>query len=122
MIRTISCLAAALFACALPAAAQTDVSGEWAVTFSAPTGPVEITMYVAQQGPKLTGRLTSEAGEFPLRGTIEGDEVTITWSFPDAGRTIEITFEARAEGERMRGVAKLAGSGQGPMSAERTGQ
>ena len=96
-----------LLACALPVAAQTDAAGEWAVTFSTPSGPVEFTMYVTQEGPRLSGRLTSDAGEFPLRGTINGGNVTITWTFPDAGKMLEITFEAKVEGDQMNGTAKL---------------
>lgn len=111
-----------LMVCAWPASGQTDAAGEWAVTFAAPSGPVELTMYVSQDGPRLSGRLTSDAGEFPLRGTINGSNVTITWSLPDAGKILEITFEAKVEGERMNGIAKLGDRGQGPMSAERTGR
>jgi hypothetical protein len=111
-----------LVVCAWPASAQTDAAGEWAVTFSTPSGPVEFTMYVSQDGPRLSGRLTSDAGEFPLRGTINGSKVTITWSLPDAGKMLEITFEAQVEGDRMNGTAKLGDRGQGPMSGERTGR
>jgi hypothetical protein len=121
MIRTTAFLVAALLAYAVPAGAQVDAAGEWAVTFSTPSGPAEFTMYITQEGPRLTGRLTSDAGEFPLRGTIDGSSVTITWSFPDAGTVIEITFEATVDGERMTGTAKLRDRGQGPMSAQRTG-
>jgi phosphate-selective porin len=107
---------------AAPVSAQVDAAGEWAVSFSTPSGPVEFTMYVNQQGTRLTGRLTSDAGEFPLRGTVDGDNVTITWSMPDAGRVLEITFAATVQGDQMTGTAKLGDRGQGPMSAERTGR
>jgi hypothetical protein len=99
-----------------------DAAGEWAVSFSTPSGPVEFTMYVNQQGTRLTGRLTSDAGEFPLRGTVDGDNVTITWSLPDAGRVLEITFTAKVQGDQMTGTAKLGDRGQGPMSGERIGR
>jgi hypothetical protein len=122
MIRTTAFLVAVLLAAtALPATAQTDAAGEWAVTFSTPSGPVEFTMYVTQEGPRLGGRLTSDAGEFPLRGTITDRNVTITWSFPDGGKMLEITFEATVEGDKMNGTAKLGDRGRGPLSAERTG-
>src|SRR3954467_2282599 len=112
--------AAALLLClfAGAAAAQADAAGEWTVSFATPSGPVEFTMYVNQQGTRLTGRLTSDAGEFPLRGTVDGDNVTITWSLPDAGRVLEITFTAKVQGDQMTGTAKLGDRGQGPMSAE----
>jgi hypothetical protein len=116
--------AAVLFclAAAVPAFAQADAGGEWAVSFSTPTGPAEFTMYVNQEGTRLTGRLTSDAGEFPLRGTVDGDNVAITWMLPDGGRLIEVTFNAKVTGDEMRGTAKLGDRGQGPMSGERTGR
>ena len=104
------------------AAAQADMSGEWAIQFQAPQGPQEFTMYVQQQGPRLTGRLTSEYGEFPLRGSIDGDTFTITWSMPDAGRELPITFNGKVDGDKMTGTAKLGSRGTGALSGTRTGQ
>ena len=104
------------------AAAQTDMSGEWVVQFQAPQGPQEFTMYVQQQGPRLTGRLTSEYGEFPLRGSIDGDTFTINWSMPDAGRELPITFNGKVDGDKMTGTAKLGNRGTGALSGTRTGQ
>src|SRR3954462_10763057 len=122
MIRTTAFVVAMLMACALPVAAQTDAAGEWAITFSAPSGPVEFTMYVTQEGPRLSGRLTSDAGEFPLRGTINGSDVTINWTFPDAGKMLDITFEAKVDGDQMNGTAKLGDRGRGALSGQRTGR
>lgn len=79
-------------------------------------------MYVNQEGTRLSGRLTSDAGEFPLRGTIDGENITIVWSMPDAGRTLEITFKVKVQGDQMSGTAKLGDRGEGPMSGERTGR
>src|SRR3954471_8856979 len=121
MIRTLLGLLLVL-SIAAPATAQADLAGEWAVTFSTPQGPAEFTMYVNQEGARLTGRLTSDAGEFPLRGTVEGDNVTITWTLPDGGRLIDVTFRAKIAGDEMSGTARLGDRGQGPMSGQRTGR
>jgi hypothetical protein len=102
--------------------AQTDMSGEWAIQFQAPQGPQEFTMYVQQQGPRLNGRLTSEYGEFPLRGSIDGNTFTINWSMPDAGRELPITFNGTVDGDKMTGTAKLGNRGTGQLSGTRTGQ
>src|SRR5215467_8397260 len=105
-----------------PALAQADMSGEWAISFDSPQGPQEFTMYVQQQGPRLTGRLTSEYGEFPLRGSIDGNTFTINWSMPDAGRELDITFNGKVDGDSMTGTAKLGNRGTGQLSGTRTGQ
>lgn len=102
--------------------AQTDMSGEWAISFTSPQGPQEFTMYIQQQGPRLTGRLTSEYGEFPLRGTADGANFTINWSMPDGGRELEITFSGKVEADTMTGTAKLGNRGTGQLTGTRTGQ
>jgi hypothetical protein len=104
------------------AGAQADMSGEWAVSFTSPQGPQEFTMYVQQQGPRLSGRLTSEYGEFPLRGSVDGNTFTINWSMPDGGRELAITFNGTVDGDTMTGTAKLGNSGTGQLSGTRTGQ
>src|SRR3954470_15065764 len=117
--------ATALLLCLLAgarAAAQVDAAGEWTVSFATPSGPAEFTMYVNQEGTRLTGRLTSDAGEFPLRGTVDGDSVTISWSLPDGGRLLDVTFTAKINGDQMSGTAKLGDRGQGPFSGERIGR
>jgi hypothetical protein len=83
-----------------PVFAQADMSGEWAIEFNSPQGPQEFTMYVQQQGPRLTGRLTSEYGEFPLRGSLDG----------------------KVDGDSMTGTAKLGNRGTGQLTGTRTGQ
>ena len=118
-------LTLAAVACLLsiaPAFTQADIAGEWVVTFSAPQGPQEFTMYVVQEGPRLSGRLTNEAGEFPLRGTLDGSNFTITWSLPDAGRVLDITFTGTVDGDSMTGTAKLGTRGSGQLSGTRTGR
>jgi hypothetical protein len=121
MIRRFAVLAIVLSLSAA-VSAQADVSGEWAVAFATPQGPAEFTMYVNQAGPRLTGRLTSDAGEFPLRGTVDGSQFTIVWSLPDQGRLVEVTFKGTVTGDHLAGTARLGTAGEGAMSAERTGR
>jgi hypothetical protein len=107
---------------AAPVAEDADAGGEWMVSFASPRGPLEFTMYVLQDGRRLTGRLTNENGEFPLRGSVEGAGFTITWSFPDTGGPIEITFTGTIDGDNLSGTAKLGTRGSGPLSGTRVGR
>jgi hypothetical protein len=100
--------------------AQAKVEGEWAVTFGTPMGVMEFSMAVSQNGTKLTGHLTSDVGEFPLKGTVDGDQVTIDWTLNDGGKMIDITFKGKLEGDKMSGTAKLGNIGTGAFSADRT--
>ena len=102
--------------------AQADVAGEWRVEFGTPSGPIGCTMYVSQAGSKLKGRLTNEIGEFPMTGEVDGDQVKIVWQMPDLGSMLDITFTARARGDKLDGTVRIEKVGEGPMSADRIGR
>ena len=121
MVRS-ACLVVIALLLSVAPFAQADVAGEWEVTFSTPQGPMDFTMYVIQNGTSLRGRFTSPSGEFQLTGRVDGDNVRIVWSLPDRGKLMEITFTAKVDGDSMRGTARLATLGEGPLSAERTGR
>jgi hypothetical protein len=107
LIVTIALAAARAFA-------DIDLAGEWNVTFTGPQGPADYTMYIAQEGTRLTGRLTSPHGELPLEGTVEGekaDRFRIAWSLPDAGRVLDIVFVGTVEGDTLAGTARLGKAG-----------
>jgi hypothetical protein len=118
-------IAAALLMAAVPfaafLAAQTDVTGEWAASYTAPLGPQELTIYLTQEGPRVTGHTTSEFGESQVRGTIDGQDVTFTFSSTDGGKAVEVRVTAKVDGERMRGTAKIGDRADGVFTAERTG-
>ena len=103
------------------AAAQQSLTGEWALEFTTPLGHAEYTMYLTQEGPRVTGHLTSEYGEHQLRVTVSGDEIRISWSEIENGKTLDIVLTGTVKGDSMNGSAKLGTVGQGPFKAERTG-
>jgi len=102
--------------------AEVDLGGEWLVTFTGPTGPAEYTMFVAQEGNRINGRMTSASGEFPLRGSIDGEQFRIVWALPDQGRMLEIVFVGTVTGDTLEGKAQLGRSGEGPVHGERVGR
>jgi phosphate-selective porin len=120
MIRAFAvCVVGLALLSAPSASAQADAAGEWTVSFTAPLGTMEFAMIVSQNGAKLTGHLSSDIGEFPLTGTVDGNQVTILWTLTDQGKPIEITFSGKLEGDSIQGTAKLGNVGVGPLSAER---
>jgi hypothetical protein len=115
-------VAAALVAqVTVAAAAQQSLTGEWALEFTTPLGHAEYMMYLTQEGPRVTGHLTSEYGEHQLRVTVNGDEIRISWSEIENGKTLDIVLTGTIKGDSMNGSAKLGTVGQGPFKAERTG-
>jgi D-glucosaminate-6-phosphate ammonia-lyase len=122
MIRTPARVA--LIACGLAAAvaAQASLTGEWAMSFTTPRGGrSEYTLYMTQEGPRLTGHLTSEYGETSVKGSVNGDEVKLAWSIIENGKPLDISVTATAKGDAINGTIKLGTVGEGVFSAERTG-
>jgi hypothetical protein len=116
-------LASAILAIAVLAAAhplaQAELTGEWEVRLTTPGGPIEFEMYLDQKDSALSGRMTNPSGEFPLAGTVKGDQVTLSWTLPDGAEFLDIVFTGRIVGEAIRGNARLGRLGNGAMSATR---
>ena len=113
-------LGAVLVYFSAPISAQIDVTGEWAASMSAPRGSLEYTMFLKQEGPRVTGYFQSEYGEMPLKGTINGDAITLSWTMPDAGKPIDVTMKGTVKGDAINGEATLGKVGTGTFNAQRT--
>jgi hypothetical protein len=117
MIRVSLALTALLFASSI--GAHADVAGNWRVEFVVPKGEMAVNMTINQQGDTLSGQVVNEDGEFPLKGKVAGDEVTVTWTVPDLGQPLDITMNGTIAGEYITGVARLGNVGEGSLSARR---
>ena len=112
-------LVAVLSAFVAPVLAQPSAAGEWKVNFVVPTGTKFVNMVINQQKTTLSGTVISEDGEFPLTGTITGDQVTVVWSVPEDGKLMEITMKGKLAGNVITGTAKLGNVGEGSLTARR---
>jgi len=121
----LACLAFAAV-CAIgsvvPIVAQANAAGEWRVTFVVPTGTRSVNMVINQQRASLTGTVINEDGEFPLKGRIADDQLTVVWSVPEAGKLMELTMKGKLSGDSITGTVQLGDIGEGPVSARRTAE
>jgi len=101
--------------------AQASLTGEWSATVAAPRGDIEYVMYLTHEGPRLTGYFQSQFGEIPLRGTVDGENVKITWAMMDGTKEIACVMTGVVKGEVITGTARLGAVGDGAFRAERTG-
>jgi len=117
-------LAFALLAAALatPLLAQANAAGEWRVNFVVPTGTRSVSMVINQQRATLSGTVINEDGEFPLKGRIADDQVTIVWSVPEDGKLMELTMKGKLSGDTITGTLQVGAVGEGPLSARRTAE
>ena len=99
--------------------AQADVAGNWRVEFVVPTGEVAVNMTINQKGDALSGRVINEDGEFPVKGRIVEDQITIEWTVPEQGEQMTITMRGTVRGEDISGTARLGNVGEGSLSAHR---
>ena len=104
-----------------PVAADDTLTGEWAMEFTTPRGGrAEYTLYLTQEGPRLTGHLTSEFGETPVKGSVNADEVKLAWTIMENGKPLDISVIAKAKGDSMSGTIRLGTVGEGSFAAQRT--
>jgi len=107
---------------ATPLLGQGSAAGEWRVNFVVPTGTRSVNMVINQQRATLSGTVINEDGEFPLKGRIADDQITIVWSVPEAGKLMELTMKGKLSGDTITGTLQVGDVGEGPMSARRTAE
>jgi len=121
MIRTrFAALALGLFI-ASPAVAQTNVAGDWDVTINSPQGANTSKVTFKQDATKLDGMIKSPAGETPIGGTIEADEVKVAFTINIQGMPFEIKLNGKLVGDTMAGKADFGGFAEGDWTAKRSG-
>jgi len=109
--------------CAVPGRAQSapDVTGEWEAQYVTPLGPQELKIYLQQEGPRISGHTSSEFGEFPVRGSINGGDVKFSWTEVDGGKNVVISVTGKIDGDTITGTATVGERGSGAFRAERAG-
>ena len=100
--------------------AQTDVTGDWNLTFNLDTGATAATMTVEQDGEKFMGTFNSDQGTFEFEGKISGNTVEWMLEVDGGGEAIEVSITGTVDGDEMTGTVELGGYGGGDWTATRT--
>lgn len=107
--------------CMVAVAVQTDVTGQWMMTFETDQGSQSATMTFQQDGESLSGSLDSDqGGPFEFEGgTVSGDKLEWVVEIDAGGQFIEIAMEGTVNGDEMTGSADFGGYGGGDWTAKR---
>ncbi len=126
MTKTRSLLTAAALLCSLTAFSSAanrflaDLSGTWNVSVQTPDQAVSSVLTVAQKGDSLSGTLSSEIGQAPVRGQVKGDTVTFVFSLDMGGQALDISAAGlMTDKDNFAGQMEVSGMGTMPFSAKR---
>ena len=106
MIRRIlaSVCALILTAGAITPVAQSDVSGTWTLMINGPQGPVDAEATFKQDGDKVTGTMSSMAGETNVAGTLSGSSLSLAFNVVTPNGPLDVKMTAEVSGAEMKGV------------------
>lgn len=108
------------FAPGLLSAQDADVSGTWNMTVQSQQGTTNPTVTLQQEGQSLTGRYSSQTlGDADVTGSVDGNEITFSFTANVGGQSIPATYTATVEGDQMSGDLDLAGQAAASFTATR---
>jgi hypothetical protein len=98
--------------------AQTGLTGNWAMTFNTPMGTVDASATMKVDGEKLSGTMSSQAGEVQFIGTVKGATFTLNFEVQTPDGNFSITMNGEQKGDELKGTFDF-GQGTGDWSAKR---
>jgi len=104
---------------AIPAFAQTNLTGDWEATLNTPQGPRSAKLTFKQDGDKLTGTIDGLVGLVPLQGTMTGSDLKFSWTVDAGGQIVTIKMVGKMEGSSIAGNATFGDLGDGTWTAKR---
>ena len=111
----------AAFVLAAPAAAQSNVTGTWAITIQGPEGPAEATATLEQEGAMFSGTISVDQAEGASieNGTVVDDVISFELIVSVQGMDIALQVEGQVYGDMVEGEMFVPDFGGFPFSAQR---
>lgn len=97
-------------------ACAADVSGKWTFQVETSAGSGTPTFVLKQDGEILTGSYTGALGEAPVKGTVKGDKIEITFEVQGYAIVYSGTIESATA---MKGAVKLADQATGTWTGKK---
>ena len=113
--------AAAAPVAAAGGAAITDLNGKWDIKLMIPgMGEMPATAVLKQDGGKLTGTLSSPAGELAIAGSVDGKAVKIDFEAETPQGKLPVSMTGAIGATSVVGKATIAGMGEADWTATRS--
>jgi hypothetical protein len=101
-------------------ATKQDVTGTWAATVDLGAIQASPTIAFKQDGEAVTGQYTSQQyGQFPLKGTMKGNQIEFGFTMTIEGNSIEASFSGTVDKDSMKGTVSYGGLADGTFTAAR---
>ncbi|HTR76914.1 MAG TPA: hypothetical protein VMH39_02350 [Gemmatimonadaceae bacterium] len=97
-----------------------SIAGEWDAEMGTPGGIVTFKIVFKVDSTKLSGTVKRAAGDVPLAGTVNGDQVSFTYTIDYNGNPLDLTMSATVTGDTMKGRVNMGGNAEDDFSAKRT--
>lgn len=103
---------------AVLAFAQDSVAGRWLLEVDSPQGAMKAGLVVAVDGETVTGSITNEMGETPIKGTFKDGTIKFTFDYAGPQGAMTITTTGTVSGDEVKGEMDY-GMGTAPFVGKR---
>ena len=101
-------------------AAAASVGDKWDVTFKTPNGDLPAVVTVRAAAGKVEGTISSQMGEAPFTGTLEGKALKVSFNFESPQGTLPVVMTGDVEGDTIpNGKAEITGMGTMEWTAKK---
>jgi hypothetical protein len=102
-------------------AADANVAGEWDFTVETQAGTGTPHFSLKQDGSNVTGTYKGQLGEAPVKGTVKGNELSLSFNVNAQGADLAITYTGTVEGDTIKGKVSLGDLGEGSFTGKKAG-
>jgi hypothetical protein len=102
-----------------PEAPVLSVAGSWSISSESPQGPIQLTFNLKQDGVTISGEVSTPFGAFPLAGTINGTELSFSFTAKIQDQELPVTGKGTVDGNSVRGTITAMGN-ESSFSGTRT--
>lgn len=101
--------------------AQDSVAGRWLLEVDSPQGAMKAGLVVAVDGETVTGSITNEMGETPIKGTFKDGTIKFSFDYAGPQGAMTITTTGTVSGDEVKGEMDY-GMGTAPFVGKRAQQ